>query len=159
MSSRKHDAEQKPLMYIVQPDYDKAEANMQDILIKRKKKAKPDASEQKALRQEQQDEAARPDEKADAEAVLSDEANRSQKGVKPIKKPLIKMTIAEKIDFLASLPGNMPKTLCLIEADGKTYRGTIVEKKGGSVFVRTSSKGAPAELPIESITSLHPLGF
>ena len=47
MSSRKHDAEQKPLMYIVQPDYDKAEANMQDILIKRKKKAKPEASEQK----------------------------------------------------------------------------------------------------------------
>lgn len=41
MSSRKHDAEQKPLMYIVQPDYDKAEANMQDILIKRKKKASP----------------------------------------------------------------------------------------------------------------------
>ncbi|MCY8586747.1 CotO family spore coat protein, partial [Bacillus haynesii] len=73
MSSRKNDAEQKPLMYIVQPDYDKAEANMQDILIKRKKKAKPDASEQKALRQEQQDKAARPDEKADAEAVLSDE--------------------------------------------------------------------------------------
>ena len=28
-------------MYIVQPDYDKAEANMQDILIKRKKKANP----------------------------------------------------------------------------------------------------------------------
>lgn len=112
MSSRKHDAEQKPLMYIVQPDYDKAEANMQDILIKRKKKAKPEASEQKARRKEQQDEAVRPDEKDGAEAVFNDEANRSEKGVKPIKKPLSKMTIAEKIDFLASLPGNMPKTLC-----------------------------------------------
>ncbi|MDA4896196.1 CotO family spore coat protein, partial [Streptomyces sp. MS2A] len=85
---------------------------MQDILIKRKKKAKPEASEQKARRKEQQDEAVRPDEKDGAEAVFNDEANRSEKGVKPIKKPLSKMTIAEKIDFLASLPGNMPKTLC-----------------------------------------------
>lgn len=40
MSNKKNDAEQKPLMYIVQPDYDAAEANMQDILIKRKKRQK-----------------------------------------------------------------------------------------------------------------------
>ncbi|MDI5790924.1 CotO family spore coat protein [Bacillus licheniformis] len=31
----------KPLMYIVQPDYDKAEANMQDILIKERRKQSP----------------------------------------------------------------------------------------------------------------------
>ncbi|MDI5790925.1 CotO family spore coat protein [Bacillus licheniformis] len=68
------------------------------------------------------------------------------------------MTIAEKSTF-GKPSRQYAETLCLIEADGKTYRGTIVGKKGDSVFVRTSSKGAPAELPIESITSLHPLGF
>ncbi|ASB90088.1 CotO family spore coat protein [Bacillus sonorensis] len=159
MSNKKNDAEQKPLMYIVQPDYDAAEANMQDILIKRKKTAKEKALKDKEKRSEEHAEEPVSKEKEAAEAVQNREADRPAKGIKPIKKPLSKMTITEKIDFLTSLPGNMPKTLCLIEANGKTYRGTLIEKKGDSVFVRTSSKGDPAELAIASITSLHPLGF
>ncbi|MFN2747154.1 MULTISPECIES: CotO family spore coat protein [Bacillus] len=158
MSNKKNDAEQKPLMYIVQPDYGTADANMQDILIKRKKKEKPVPSEQKAKRKEERAEAS-PSKEKEAEAVHKEETDGPEKGMKPVKKPISKMSINEKIDFLTSLPGNMPKTLCLIEADGKTYRGTIVDKKDGAVFVRTSSKGAPAKLAIESITSLHPLGF
>ncbi|ATH95090.1 MULTISPECIES: CotO family spore coat protein [Bacillus] len=159
MPNKKHDAEQKPLMYIVQPDYAAAEANMQDILIKRKKPLKQRASEDKAKQKEEQPEAQSQQEKEIPEAVRNKEADRPSKGIKPIKKPLSKMTIIEKINFLTSLPGNMPKTLCLIEANGKTYRGTLIAKKGESVFVRTSSKGEPAELAIDSITSLHPLGF
>ncbi|KAA6453276.1 CotO family spore coat protein [Bacillus swezeyi] len=161
MSHKKSDAEQKPLMYIVQPDYDTADANMQDIVIKRKKKSKPkpNASEKKENQKEEHSEAQQSKEKDGAEAVHNEVGDRPEKGIKPIKKPLSKMSITEKIDFLTSLPGNMPKTLCLIEAGGKTYRGTIVEKKGDSVFVRTSSKGSPAELKVENITSLHPLGF
>lgn len=48
---------------------------------------------------------------------------------KRVKKPMSRMSILEKIDFLTKLPHNMPRTLCLIEANGKTYRGVIVGRK------------------------------
>ncbi|MFP3671534.1 CotO family spore coat protein [Bacillus sp. SIMBA_031] len=78
---------------------------------------------------------------------------------KRVKKPMSRMSILEKIDFLTKLPHNMPRTLCLIEAKGKTYRGVIVGRKNNAIFLRTTSNGAPAELAIDDITSLHPLGF
>ncbi|WP_339075689.1 CotO family spore coat protein [Bacillus velezensis] len=78
---------------------------------------------------------------------------------KRVKKPMSRMSILEKIDFLTKLPHNMPRTLCLIEANGKTYRGVIVGRKNNAIFLRTTSNGVPAELAIDDITSLHPLGF
>ncbi|MBS2993705.1 hypothetical protein AC1659_31005, partial [Rhodococcus erythropolis] len=65
---------------------------------------------------------------------------------KRVKKPMSRMSILEKIDFLTKLPHNMPRTLCLIEANGKTYRGVIVGRKNNAIFLRTTSNGAPAEL-------------
>lgn len=76
-----------------------------------------------------------------------------------MKKPMSKMTIHEKIDFLTKLPHNMPRALCLIEANGRTYRGVIVGRRNDSVLLRTTGNGAPTELSIDEITSLHPLGF
>ncbi|MEC1748883.1 spore coat protein CotO [Bacillus mojavensis] len=76
-----------------------------------------------------------------------------------VKKPMSKMSIHEKIDFLTKLPHNMPRALCLIEANGKTYRGVIVGRRNDSVLLRTTGNGAPTELAIDEITSLHPLGF
>ncbi|XBP67735.1 CotO family spore coat protein [Bacillus velezensis] len=78
---------------------------------------------------------------------------------KRVKKPMSRMSILEKIDFLTKPPHNMPRTLCLIEANGKTYRGVIVGRKNNAIFLRTTSNGAPAELAIDDITSPHPLGF
>lgn len=69
------------------------------------------------------------------------------------------MNIEEKVDFLTSLPHNMPRALCLIEADGKTYRGIIMERKDNMVVIRTAGGGNPVELAIGDISSIHPLGF
>lgn len=57
---------------------------------------------------------------------------------KRVKKPLSQMSIDEKVDFLTSLPHNMPRALCLIEADGKTYRGIIMDRKEDTVVIRTA---------------------
>ncbi|WP_224740872.1 CotO family spore coat protein [Bacillus sp. 28A-2] len=78
---------------------------------------------------------------------------------KRVKKPLSQMSIDEKVDFLTSLPHNMPRALCLIEADGKTYRGIIVDRKENIAIIRTAGGGNPVELAIDEITSIHPLGF
>ncbi|WP_368774990.1 MULTISPECIES: CotO family spore coat protein [Bacillus] len=78
---------------------------------------------------------------------------------KRVKKPLSQMNIEEKVDFLTSLPHNMPRALCLIEADGKTYRGIIMERKDNMVVIRTAGGGNPVELAIDDISSIHPLGF
>ncbi|WP_368198232.1 spore coat CotO family protein [Bacillus pumilus] len=78
---------------------------------------------------------------------------------KRVKKPLSQMSIDEKVDFLTSLPHNMPRALCLIEADGKTYRGIIMDRKEDIVVIRTAGGGNPVELAIDEISSIHPLGF
>lgn len=78
---------------------------------------------------------------------------------KRVKKPLSQMNVEEKVDFLTSLPHNMPRALCLIEADGKTYRGIVMERKENMVVIRTAGGGNPAELAIDDISSIHPLGF
>jgi len=78
---------------------------------------------------------------------------------KRVKKPLSQMSIDEKVDFLTSLPHNMPRALCLIEADGKTYRGIIMDRKEDTVVIRTAGGGNPVELAIDEISSIHPLGF
>ncbi|XYU17115.1 CotO family spore coat protein [Bacillus pumilus] len=78
---------------------------------------------------------------------------------KRVKKPLSQMSIDEKVDFLTNLPHNMPRALCLIEADGKTYRGIIMDRKEDLVVIRTAGGGNPVELAIDEISSIHPLGF
>ncbi len=78
---------------------------------------------------------------------------------KRVKKPLSQMSIDEKVDFLTSLPHNMPRALCLIEADGKTYRGIIMDRKEDTVVIRTAGGGNPVELALSEISSIHPLGF
>ncbi len=225
MSNKKRNAEKKPLMYIVQPDYaETTRSSMQEIVIKRKadKPAPPKAEEKPAYREKQQEKAVvtevqeaeqKPEiesvsqhieevkepenkkkqqelnaEPEPAEETIEQEPPKAGKKEEPVpeaqkpekepeavhnaakaeekapparkvKKPMSKMTIHEKIDFLTKLPHNMPRALCLIEANGKTYRGVIVGRRNDSVLLRTTGNGAPTELVIDDITSLHPLGF
>ncbi|PRR97426.1 spore coat protein [Bacillus atrophaeus] len=249
MSNKNRDADKKPLMYIVQPNYSETRSSMQDIVIKRKVKTappeerkKPETAEkqheeslkkdiqqekgavqqqeaqqheravqqqeaqqhERAVQQQearkheetlQQQEAQEQEETAqhqeaqqqdpakqqaetedrqkneqepaaevkkpekEPEAVHNAEAEEKQTPPRRVKKPMSKMSIIEKIDFLTKLPHNMPRALCLIEANGKTYRGVIVGRRNNSVLLRTTGNGAPTELVIDDITSLHPLGF
>ncbi|WP_326938584.1 CotO family spore coat protein [Bacillus atrophaeus] len=249
MSNKNRDADKKPLMYIVQPNYSETRSSMQEIVIKRKVKTappeerkKPEMAEKKheeslkkdiqqekgAVQQQeaqqhegtlqqqearkheetlqqqearkhegtlQQQEAQEHEETAqhqeaqqqepaqqqeetedrqkneqepaaevkqpekEPEAVHNAEAEEKQTPPRRVKKPMSKMSIIEKIDFLTKLPHNMPRALCLIEANGKTYRGVIVGRRNNSVLLRTTGNGAPTELVIDDITSLHPLGF
>ncbi|MED1124219.1 CotO family spore coat protein [Bacillus atrophaeus] len=261
MSNKNRDADKKPLMYIVQPNYSETRSSMQEIVIKRKvktappeKRNKPETAEkqheeslkkdiqpekgavqqqearkheetlqqqearkheetlqqqearkhEETLRQQearkheetlQQQEAQQHEETAqhqeaqqqepaqqqeetedrqkseqepaaevkqpekEPEAVHNAEAEEKQTPPRRVKKPMSKMSIIEKIDFLTKLPHNMPRALCLIEANGKTYRGVIVGRRNNSVLLRTTGNGAPTELVIDDITSLHPLGF
>ncbi|MEC1384474.1 CotO family spore coat protein [Bacillus velezensis] len=116
--------------------------------------AKPDAAKKEPDAAEKEPDAA----EKEPEAVHN-AAPEEKVPPKRVKKPMSRMSILEKIDFLTKLPHNMPRTLCLIEANGKTYRGVIVGRKNNAIFLRTTSNGAPAELAIDDITSLHPLGF
>ncbi|MED1015450.1 CotO family spore coat protein [Bacillus atrophaeus] len=237
MSNKNRDADKKPLMYIVQPNYSETRSSMQEIVIKRKVKTAPpeerkkpetaekqheeslkkdiqqekDAVQQQEAQQHeetlqqqearkheetlQQQEAQQHEETAqhqeaqqqepaqqqeetedrqkseqepaaevkqsekEPEAVHNAEAEEKQTPPRRVKKPMSKMSIIEKIDFLTKLPHNMPRALCLIEANGKTYRGVIVGRRNNSVLLRTTGNGAPTELVIDDITSLHPLGF
>ncbi|MDU0813298.1 CotO family spore coat protein [Bacillus siamensis] len=193
MSKQNRNADKKPLMYIVQPDYSDTQSSMQDILIKRKtpqppieepahgkqeEKSKTQPVEAAPAEPEKQtpeqhsrteevaqeipaqvQDAAEPDTAEKEPEAVHNDASEERVPPKRVKKPMSRMSILEKIDFLTKLPHNMPRALCLIEANGKTYRGVIVGRKNDAIYLRTTSNGAPAELAISDITSLHPLGF
>lgn len=119
-----------------------------NTILRKQKKEEP-ALELEAQKPEKEPEAVHNAAKAEEKAPPA----------RKVKKPMSKMTIHEKIDFLTKLPHNMPRALCLIEANGRTYRGVIVGRRNDSVLLRTTGNGAPTELSIDEITSLHPLGF
>ncbi|MFS0655753.1 CotO family spore coat protein [Bacillus sp. 179-C3.3 HS] len=104
-----------------------------------------------------QEQASRQEQEKQPEGVFQEIKEEPRR--KRVKKPLNQMSIAEKVNFLTSLPHNMPRALCLIEAEGKTYRGIVLEKNGEMVTIRTTGGGNPVELAIDQITSIHPLGF
>jgi hypothetical protein len=57
MSNKKRNADKKPLMYIVQPDYVETRSSMQEIVIKRKAKpAPPKAEEQPVYHEKEREE-------------------------------------------------------------------------------------------------------
>lgn len=185
MSSNNKDADKKPLMYIVQPEYAEVKAPMQNFVKKKKKKTEPEKPKETFENQEQvneidieegreklQAEDAKTGEKinedvpsAEAQneklsgAVLSETAGEQRNDAKRSRKPLNHMNIEERIDFLTKLPYNIPKALCMVETEEKTYRGIILEKKDGIILIRTSASGNPEEIQIASIKSIHPLGF
>ncbi|MBB6601972.1 spore coat CotO family protein [Bacillus pumilus] len=141
--------------------------------IEKKKEAKPperqqeqDMMQEAELTQEQdiikepeliQEQKPQREEEKPPEGVFHETKEEPRR--KRVKKPLSQMSIDEKVDFLTSLPHNMPRALCLIEADGKTYRGIIMDRKEDTVVIRTAGGGNPVELAIDEISSIHPLGF
>ncbi|PRO41102.1 CotO family spore coat protein [Bacillus sp. LLTC93] len=129
--------------------------------VEQKKEAEPPAlqEEQKVTQEAELIQEREPlkEEEKQPEGVFHETKQEPRR--KRVKKPLSQMSIDEKVDFLTSLPHNMPRALCLIEADGKTYRGIIMDRKENTVIIRTAGGGNPVELAIEEITSIHPLGF
>ncbi|MDR0124627.1 CotO family spore coat protein [Bacillus zhangzhouensis] len=129
--------------------------------VEQKKEAEPPAlqEEQKVTQEAELIQEREPlkEEEKQPEGVFHETKQEPRR--KRVKKPLSQMSIDEKVDFLTSLPHNMPRALCLIEADGKTYRGIIMDRKENTVIIRTAGGGNPVELAIDEITSIHPLGF
>ncbi|TYS31979.1 CotO family spore coat protein [Bacillus pumilus] len=135
--------------------------------IEKKKEAEPpelqqeqDITQKSELRQESevtQERKPQQEEEKPPEGVFHETKEEPRRKI--VKKPLSQMSMDEKVDFLTSLPHNMPRALCLIEADGKTYRGIIMDRKEDIVVIRTAGGGNPIELAIGEISSIHPLGF
>lgn len=131
-----------------------ARQQVQDMIQETDHTQEEDITKEPELIQEQKPER---EEKKPPEGVFHETKEEPRR--KRVKKPLSQMSIDEKVDFLTSLPHNMPRALCLIEADGKTYRGIIMDRKEDTVLIRTAGGGNPVELAIDDISSIHPLGF
>ncbi|WP_426578816.1 CotO family spore coat protein [Bacillus altitudinis] len=128
--------------------------------VKQKKEEPPALQQEREINQEKDNSQNREpvqEQEKQPEGVFHETKEEPRR--KRVKKPLSQMNIEEKVDFLTSLPHNMPRALCLIEADGKTYRGIIMERKDNMVVIRTAGGGNPVELAIGDISSIHPLGF
>ncbi|MTH53213.1 hypothetical protein GKZ89_07285 [Bacillus mangrovi] len=174
MSEKNEKQAKQPLMYIVQPDSVKPQANMQAVAIKKSVSAKP-KKEQKI---EQIDNVQEADKAGSADLAAPAETGKIDLTKKPAepaseraasqetpvyerktRKSFNSMSITEKISFFASLPSNIPRTLCQVELADQTYRGIITGEKDGFVLLRTSASSQPVSIKAEDIKAIQPLGF
>lgn len=159
----------KPLMYIVQPDNEDINVNMQSFVVK---KSKPKAAEkvkkpESAVQTVVEEVVEAPpeetlDETKEAEAVQQEEVVEEEQSVKQYRKqrkPITKMNIEEKIEFFTNLPKNMPRTLCQIETTEETYRGVIMTEQDQIITIRSLTHAKPIDLPLENIKAINLLGF
>ncbi|TXC90722.1 hypothetical protein FS935_12490 [Metabacillus litoralis] len=183
-NQKNKDYKMKPLMYIVQPDNQDINVNMQSFVVKKtKSKAVVDTnqvegdSQVKTLEREPSVEEvnklnieAQVEEEKDVEVNPLKETNSLQgeeeqdqeqtvKQYRKQRKPITQMNIAEKIEFFKNLPKNMPRTLCQIETTEDTYRGVIMTEEDRIVTIRSLTHAKPIDVPFENIKSINLLGF
>ncbi|XQY92835.1 CotO family spore coat protein [Metabacillus sp. HB246100] len=169
----------KPLMYIVQPDNQDIQVNMQSFVVKKAKSkvavkndsrggAQTLVKELDTLVEEVKEveeakdiqEEATVETQHQGETVLKEgKQEQTVKEYRKQRKPISKMNVAEKVDFFKNLPKNMPRTLCQIESKDETYRGVIITEEEGIVTIRSLTHAKPIDLPIDAIKAINLLGF
>jgi hypothetical protein len=158
----------QPLMYIVQPDNQDINVNMQSFVVKKAKpKSKPrvDSVDTKAKTlvkeaiPEENEILEIPEEISSTVQENPVEKEQSAKQYRKQRKPITQMSIEEKIEFFTNLPKNMPRTLCQIETTEEKYRGVIISEENAIVTIRSLTHAKPIELPLENIKAINLLGF
>ncbi|MBO1511584.1 CotO family spore coat protein [Metabacillus bambusae] len=172
-NKQKQKYQMKPLMYIVQPDNQDINVNMQSFVVKKAKpKSKPrvdgvDAKVKSIVKEAipQENEILEiPEEIKSTVQVDSVQENpveqeQSAKQYRKQRKPITQMSVVEKIEFFTNLPKNMPRTLCQIETSVEKYRGVIISEENAIVTIRSLTHAKPIELPLENIKAINLLGF
>jgi hypothetical protein len=178
-NKQKQKYQMKPLMYIVQPDNQDINVNMQSFVVKKSKSKSMTAVESVNSRVKTLVKEAVSQEKAISDIPEEIKANVDLQSIQEIqdkqenpveqeqsikeyrkqRKPITQMTILEKVEFFANLPKNMPRTLCQIETTEEKYRGVIMTEENEIVTIRSLSHSKPIELPLENIKAINLLGF
>lgn len=157
----------KPLMYIVSPEHQDIDVNMQSFVVKKSKQQKVDQlKETKSQIQtvvEEDEEVTEEKQPEKAVAVVEEEEQpeeeTSVKQYRKQRKPITQMNIAEKVEFFTNLPKNMPRTLCQIETTEETYRGVIMTEEDNIVTIRSLTHAKPIDLELGEIKAINLLGF
>lgn len=175
-NKQKQKYQMKPLMYIVQPENQDINVNMQSFVVK---KTKPKSSARvaiadapvKTLQKEfdlaekeevvEEYKSAGVEQLAQEEPVEQEPAQQepSVKQYRKQRKPLTQMSVLEKIEFFTHLPKNMPRTLCQIVTPEETYRGVIMNEENEMVTIRSLTHAKPIEIKIDQIKAINLLGF
>ncbi|MBD1381904.1 CotO family spore coat protein [Metabacillus arenae] len=158
-----------PLMYIVQPEYNDVRAQMQAFVVKKPGKEEKsiqvenktqventveELSIREAKEAENDLEIAKQNE--EPERKIEEKPSRRQRKK---RKPLSKMSIAEKVEFFTTMPKNMAKSLCFIKTIEGSYRGVIMAEQNGIVTIRSLNEPKPLNIPLENIKGIDVLGF
>lgn len=155
----------KPLMYIVQPDNEDIQIDMQSYVVKKVKPKVVNKPKKKEINRETEIEEAKVPIEAEvvsSAVAIQEEQVEEEPTVKQYRKqrkPITQMNVEEKIEFFNNLPKNMPRTLCQIETFEETYRGVIMSEENNIVTIRSLTHAKPIDIPINQIKAINLLGF
>ncbi|MRG87097.1 CotO family spore coat protein [Salinibacillus xinjiangensis] len=133
--SNEEKVSQKPLLYIVQPGIENVKATMQQYSVTKSE----DTSSTKEAPTNTYDE------------PQSFEEDRQKK--------FRDMTIEEKVNYLTSLPSQMPKMKCEVLCESGRYRGYVQSYEDEMVHMKTFHSPYRAEVNITEIENIRLLGF
>ena len=157
----------KPLMYIVSPEHQDIDVNMQSYVVKKSKQQKADQPKEIKAKKltvvEEEEEVTAEKQPETAVAVIEEEEQPEEettvKQYRKQRKPITQMNVAEKVEFFTNLPKNMPRTLCQIETTEETYRGVIMSEEDNIVTIRSLTHAKPIDLELGEIKAINLLGF
>jgi hypothetical protein len=125
-----------PLLYIVQPKLKQTVTYMQKTFIGHTEKTKKKTQESQ---------------------IVKETEGHLRKTFET--KDFQKMTLGEKLNFLANLPAHLSKIKCNLIIDNKNYEGYIIEYKDKQVIFQTAKDNERVTISTEKIVSLTLIGL
>lgn len=160
--------EQRPMLYIAQPDFAPSKASMQTTYHGKKTakeqekgKASPEP-EGKQSREQVEEKPARKKQRVEHHQPEAEQETKSQSqagSARDRRQRFRDMTLEEKVAYFVNLPSQIPKMKCEVEtAEGK-LRGYINDYQDGIVHMKTFQRPFRKEIKFEEIIDINLIGF
>ncbi|WLR51615.1 CotO family spore coat protein [Bacillus tianshenii] len=142
MANEKKSASNRPFLYIVQPEFEHSQSQMQEYVVK-KNRVERNTENSMVIKVKKEDKN-EPQEEQEAPSSLSN-----------AKQSFQSMSLKERVDFLLSIPKNVPQVPCVLEVNGKPIEGIILEKFTESLSFKQKESGNTVELNWKEIDDVR----
>ncbi|SDZ75726.1 Spore coat protein CotO [Thalassobacillus cyri] len=159
--------EQRPMLYIAQPDFAPSKASMQTTYhgkktAKEQEKGKSAPEPEGKQSRELEDNPARKKQRVEHHQPEAEQETKSQSragSARDRRQRFRDMTLEEKVTYFVNLPSQIPKMKCEVETEEGKLRGYINDYQGGIVHMKTFQRPFQKEIKFAEIIDINLIGF
>ncbi|MFG6115606.1 CotO family spore coat protein [Halobacillus sp. MO56] len=160
--------EQRPMLYIAQPDFAPSKASMQTTYhgkktAKEQEKGKTAPEpEGKQSREQVEEKPARKKQRVEHQQPEAEQKTKKQSqagSARDRRQRFRDMTLEEKVTYFVNLPSQIPKMKCEVDTEEEKLRGYINDYQDGIVYMKTFQRPFRKEINFEEIKEINLIGF